>query len=195
VRLVAWRGHAVSVRDATAIIALIALAVVTWYYARSLQGQDEPTATVDAGQTGFYVKSARILGTNPEGHLLYEIESEYAEQLPTEEVEFRNVEIRYSSQSDVPWRLTADRAVIGDDRQKVTLTGHVVAISEVGFEGRVTEIRTPYLELEPETFRAQTDDRVQIRIGARSITATGMRALLQSSELHLLSNVSGKFAP
>ena len=42
---------------------------------------------------------------------------------------------------------------------------------------------------------AETDQRVQIRIGARSLTATGMLASLKDNELQLKSNVSGKFVP
>ena len=57
------------------------------------------------------------------------------------------------------------------------------------------EIRTPYLEFDPDNFRAETDSRVQIRIGSRSLTATGMLALLQEDRLELKSNVSGKFVP
>jgi len=36
---------------------------------------------------------------------------------------------------------------------------------------------------------------VQIRIGARSLTATGMLASLQENRLELKSNVNGKFVP
>jgi len=46
-----------------------------------------------------------------------------------------------------------------------------------------------------DRYVAETDARVQIRIGARSLTATGMRAALQENRLALLSNVSGKFSP
>ena len=42
---------------------------------------------------------------------------------------------------------------------------------------------------------AETTARVQIRIGARSLTATGMLALLKENRLELKSNVSGKFVP
>ena len=62
-------------------------------------------------------------------------------------------------------------------------------------EGQVTEIRAPYLELEPDQSRAETDTRVQIRIGSRSLTATGMLASLRDSRVTLKSNVSGKFVP
>jgi LPS export ABC transporter protein LptC len=146
-------------------------------------------------QNGFYLKSARIFGTAATGELLYEIEAEYAEQMGQGQVEFQNVEINYTAEAGVPWTLNADMALIGDDREVIELSGHVVAVSKEGFSGDVTEIRTSYLELEPEIFRARTDQRVQIRIGARSITATGMLAMLQTNQLKLNSNVSGKFVP
>ena len=44
-------------------------------------------------------------------------------------------------------------------------------------------------------FLAETDERVQIRIGARSLTATGMLASLKDNQVKLKSNVRGKFAP
>ena len=79
------------------------------------------------------------------------------------------------------------------NNQLEILRGHVLAISSNG--DRDTEIRTQYLELDPENYRAETNERVQIRIGARSITATGMVASLQDNHLVLKSNVSGKFVP
>jgi len=75
------------------------------------------------------------------------------------------------------------------------LKGHVRAMSSEGFSGNDTEIRTQYLEIYPEEFLAETDERVQIRIGPRSLTATGMLASLKDNQLKLKSNVRGKFAP
>ena len=146
-------------------------------------------------KNGFYVKSVRILGTADDGRPLYEIAAEFAEQTDINEVELQNVEITYTTAANVPWKLNADKALIGKNRQFVEMSGHVIAISNEGFSGEATEIRTEYMELEPNIFRAQTDDRVQIRIGARSITATGMLAMLQTNQLRLKSNVSGKFVP
>ena len=51
------------------------------------------------------------------------------------------------------------------------------------------------LELSPERYVAETDERVQIRIGARSLTATGMLASLNDNTVELKSNVRGKIAP
>jgi LPS export ABC transporter protein LptC len=77
----------------------------------------------------------------------------------------------------------------------VLFEGHVRAVSSEGFSGSETEIRTQYLEIYPENFLAETDERVQIRIGARSLTATGMLASLKDNQVKLKSNVRGKFAP
>ena len=64
------------------------------------------------------------------------------------------------------------------------LEGHVIATTTQGPSGQETEIRTPYLELEPNLYRAETESRVQIRIGSRSLTATGMLASLQDNRLN-----------
>lgn len=182
-------------RNILSFTLLLIGAAGTWYLAQSLTKDDAPLHKTQMLQNGFYLKSARIFGTAATGELLYEIEAEYAEQMGQGQVEFQNVEINYTAEASVPWTLNADMALIGDDQEVIELSGHVVAVSDEGFSGDVTEIRTSYLELEPEIFRARTDQRVQIRIGARSITATGMLAMLQTNQLQLKSNVSGKFVP
>jgi LPS export ABC transporter protein LptC len=75
------------------------------------------------------------------------------------------------------------------------LRGHVRAVSPQGSPAGDTEIRTQYLELDPQRYVAETDERVQIRIGTRSLTATGMLASLNDNRVELKSNVSGKFVP
>ena len=103
--------------------------------------------------------------------------------------------INYSPASEVPWVVNADFALIHKGERRVRLSGHVRAVSSEGFSGNETEIRTQYLELDPEGYVAETDQRVQIRIGARSLTATGMLASLKENQLELKSNVNGKFVP
>ncbi|MBT8077448.1 MAG: LPS export ABC transporter periplasmic protein LptC, partial [Gammaproteobacteria bacterium] len=160
-----------------------------------LTSVSEPPRNGEPLRSGFYLKSARILGTDDQGKRLYEIEAEYAEQQPNNEIQFDNVQIEYAVDSGIPWTLNADTAIIGKDRKRVRLSGHVIAVSNEGFGGQETEIRTPYLELQPENFVAETDERVQIRIGSRSLTATGMLAMLENNRVQLKSNVSGKFVP
>lgn len=184
-----------SLRNIVIFILLTAGALASWYLARQYQEEDVGDATIDAVHRGYYLKSARILGTGPDGSLLYEIQADHAEQQEDERISFTDVMINYSPQSDVPWVVNADTATMHKDEQRVFLRGHVTAVSRQGFSGTDTEIRTQYLELDPDNYLAETDQRVQIRIGARSLTATGMLASLKENRLELISNVSGKFVP
>ena len=174
---------------------LIAAAIGSWYVARSRGEQDSAARDVDPVHRGFYLKSARILGTGPDGSLLYELHAQHAEEQLDGSIEFSGVRLDYSPETDVPWTVRADSATILPVQQRVQLRGHVRATSSQGFADSDTEIRTQYLELDPQGYVAETDERVQIRIGARSLTATGMLASLNDTRLELKSNVSGKFVP
>jgi len=70
----------VSVRHAIVLIALTAAALASWYLARPGNGDDDTVPSFDATQQGYYLKSARILGTGSDGGLLYELRAEEAQQ-------------------------------------------------------------------------------------------------------------------
>lgn len=182
-------------REALIIAALAVGAMTSWYLGRPPADEGAMAPTVDTTHRGYYLKSARILGTGSDGRLLYELQAREAEQIGQDTIYFTDVHLDYSPQTDIPWRVDADTATIFPAEQRVLLEGHVRAISSEGFEGNDTEIRTQHLVIYPEQFLAETDERVQIRIGERSLTATGMLASLQDNQLKLKSNVRGKFAP
>ncbi len=180
-------------RSIVLIALLTAGALASWYLARSHTADVVSAQAFDKSQYGYYLKQARILGTGEDGSLLYQIEAELAEQQADNRIEFTEVRIRYSPQSSVPWIVNADKATLKEDDPKITLRGHVQIINSGSDDD--TEIRTQYLELDPEQFVADTDSRVQIRIGQRSLTATGMLASLYDDRIELKSNVRGKIAP
>ncbi len=184
-----------SVRFILTIIALALAAVGSWYLANSFRAPEITQTITDTGSGGFYLRAARILGTGNEGELLYEIEADYAEQQENRDIEMQNVHIKYAAGADVPWTINADMATITDEQELLRLSGHVIAVSNEGFSGQITEIRAPRLDIDPNTYRAETDSSVQLRIGSRSLTGTGMLALLQENRLELRANVSGKFVP
>ncbi|MDJ0760273.1 MAG: LPS export ABC transporter periplasmic protein LptC [Woeseiaceae bacterium] len=178
------------------ILAVLAIAAFgSWHLARTNNVDEELEVSREPISRGYYIKSARIFGTDPAGNLVYEIIADRAVQLEDETVAFSDVNIRYAPDSQVPWTVDADEALIDPRKPGIQLSGHVRAISSEGFQGSDTEIRTEYMELDPESYIARTDQRVQIRIGARSLTATGMLASLQENQLELKSNISGKFLP
>jgi LPS export ABC transporter protein LptC len=77
----------------------------------------------------------------------------------------------------------------------VLLEGHVLARSDEGVSGEETELRTNSLVFDPERHVAETDDRIQIRIGERNLAGTGMLAFLKENRVEIRSNVSGRFVP
>ena len=177
------------------LVLLLGAALGSWYLARSkapAYNGELPFASV---HRGYYLKQARILGTAADGTLLYEIEADHAEQQEDDRIEFTTVRIRYSPESDVPWVVNADQATLREGAPRITLSGHVKILNSGETEDEDTEIRTQFLELDPDKFIAQTDQRVQIRFGARSVTATGMLASLNDDRIELKSNVRGKIAP
>lgn len=174
---------------------LLAAAVGSWYIASSLESDTEITETGNAMQQGFYLRDARILGTGESGALMYAITADFAEQQGNEQIEFDRVQIEYTPDSAVPWSVSADKALITGNQEMLTLSGNVVAVSDEGFDGKMTRISTEWLELEPVKYLARTDQRVRISIGERSISAIGMEASLQENRVQLKSNVSGKFVP
>lgn len=184
-----------SARNILLLAVLGVAAIISWFLARPIVDEPAAAAPYDPLHQGYYLRSARIFGTGPDGSALYEILAAYAEQEDDDRISFSDVRISYSPESDVPWTVNADSATISQNERLVTLRGHVRALSSEGFSGNDTEIRTQYLELDPEAYIAETPERVQIRIGQRSLTATGMLASLKENRLELRSNVSGKFVP
>ena len=182
-------------RSVMLLVVLTAGALGSWYLARQNQSSEPEALPYEAEHRGYYLKSARILGTDDDGSLLYEIEAALAEQTAEDQVEFSEVRIRYSPEADIPWVVHADSATLREGSPQIMLRGHVRAIGTRGDNDQDTEIRTQYLELDPERFVAETNERVQIRIGARSLTATGMLASLNDDRIELKSNVRGKIAP
>ena len=174
---------------------LVAAAIGSWYLLQSLTVVEPDEHVRSDFESGYYFKAARILGTGPDGQLLYEIHADQARQKNDQEIAFENVHINYTQSARVPWTIDAESAIITNDQSQIKLSGNVRAISTAGFSGKDTEIRTEYLELEPASFSALTDRRVQIRIGERRLLATGMLASLQENKVELQSNVSGKFLP
>ena len=181
---------------AIALLVLLTVAALgSWYLARDSRDSDADALPYSSDHRGYYLKSARILGTADDGSLLYEIEAAHAEQAAKDRIEFTEVRVRYSPGAEVPWVVRADEATLREGSPRIELRGHVVATGANGDADQDTEIRTQYLELDPERYVAETNERVQIRIGARSLTAKGMLASLNDNKIELKSNVRGKIVP
>lgn len=178
------------------IIAVLSVAAFgSWYLARSDVEDRKSTTPIDHEHVGYYLKQARILGTGESGDLLYEIEAEHAEQRADARIEFTAVQVRYAPQSNVAWTVNANEATLREGSPRIELRGDVRVISDHSNADEATEITTQYLEFDPDRYVAETDQRVQLRFGTRSVTATGMLASLNDDKIELRSNVRGRITP
>ena len=184
-----------SPRLAIALVLLSIAGLGSWYLARDDGGDVAAPSAAVAIHRGYYLEDTRILGTAEDGSLLYEIRAEFAEQQPDQRIRFSSVVIDYTPQSDVPWTIRADTALLSAADNRVLLEGGVLARSDEGVSGEMTELRTNSLIFDPELQVAETDDRIQIRIGERNLSGTGMLAFLKENRVEIRSNVSGRFVP
>ncbi|MDP7661223.1 MAG: LPS export ABC transporter periplasmic protein LptC, partial [Gammaproteobacteria bacterium] len=104
------------------------------------------------------------------------------------------VRINYDPLIEIPWDLRADTGHILPDRNIIRLTGNVI-IRTRGEMQAPTRISTDYLELNTETYIANTDRDVVIDHTNNTLFAKGLRAHLKEERLQLLSDVNGQFIP
>lgn len=184
-----------SPKTLSAIAVLSVAAFGSWYLARSNEGTQSDALAVDHEHIGYYLKQARILGTGENGDLLYEIAAVRAEQQADSRIEFTDIEVRYAPQSSVAWTVNADSATLREGSPQIELRGAVHVKSNHSDAADMTEIRTEYLEFDPDRYVAETDQQVELRFGSRSVTATGMLASLEDDKIELRSNVRGRITP
>ena len=109
-------------------------------------------------------------------------------------IELDVVRITEAPLTEVPGDLRADKGHILADRNIIQLTGNVVARTRGDIQTPIS-ISTEYLELNTDTYVANTDRDVVIEYTNNKILATGLRAWLKEERLQLISNVNGHFIP
>jgi LPS export ABC transporter protein LptC len=190
-------GGIFSLRHTIITVLLAALAVGTWIYTW------EPAATkrsrnvgADDQPLGYYLKGARLLGTDEEGRVAYRILAERLEELPARELlELAGVEIEYRPVDSQPWRMSANSATAPKDASQLDLVGSVELRNEPAPGDEPLLIATETLRFLPDTSSVESDQPVQIRIGDWQLDAIGIRTHLKGDTLELESKVHGRFSP
>lgn len=178
-------------------IVLATLAIATWVYSwqpapdntrRAVREDDQPL--------GYYLKGARLLGTDNEGRVAYRILAERLEERPDREIlELSGVEVDYRPADGPPWRISATAASAPKDGSQLDLEGNVELRNDPAEGEEVVTIATEALRLVPDTSSAESDQAVRIRVGDWQLDAVGLRTHLKGDTLQLESKVHGKFSP
>ena len=144
---------------------------------------------------GYYMKQAELVRTGETGQVLYRVQTDEATQIDEDGIiEMDLVRVSYEPLTEVPWDLRADKGHILPDRNIIQLTGDVVAKTRGETQAPI-RISTDFLELDTDTYIANTDRDVAIDYTNNRIFATGLRAYLKEERLQLISKVNGLFIP
>jgi lipopolysaccharide export system protein LptC len=144
---------------------------------------------------GYYMNRAHLIATGDDGYVLFRASARTASQDFDEgTINLQGVRVTYDPITDIPWTLQANSGKIPPDGNIIQLTGDVVARTKN--DGNTAMIiNTDYLELDTETYVANTEQKVAIEYTSNIVFATGMRAFFKEDRVQLISNVNGKFAP
>ncbi len=175
---------------------LTAIAIATWLYNRPSTTETVGRFRGEAAPLGYYLKGARMLGTDANGRVSYRLVAERLEEKPSDELLLLSgVHMEYLPADDDEWVIVAAAASAPKDASELELKGGVEVRSNPATGVAPTIISAETLRFLPKTSSAETDDEVHIRVGDWQLNATGLRTLLKADTLQLESKVHGKFAP
>jgi LPS export ABC transporter protein LptC len=177
------------------MVVLAAVAAATWLYGRP------PPITRDTGATaesapplGYYLLGARLLGTDEQGRVAYQILADRLEEVPDQQgLKLEGVQVEYRPADAVPWLISAARAEAPKDGSSLELQGNVELRSEPT-EGEPIHIATDALSFVLSTSSAQSESAVRVEVGDWRLDAVGFRTYLKGDSMELESQVHGKFS-
>jgi lipopolysaccharide export system protein LptC len=177
------------------MIVLAVLALATWLYGRE-PGAIQRASLREHGQPlGYYLRGAKILGTDEQGRVAYRIAADRLEELPGEDrLTLDGVQIEYTPDDAEPWSISAAAASAPKDGSELELRGDVTLRNQPA-GGEPTIITTDSLRFFPETSSAEADTPVTLRVGGWQLRAGMLRTHLKGDVVQLESEVHGKFAP
>jgi len=182
-------------RSWTQLILLLVAAVASGVLLmrNSDETQDRPPAARLG--VGYYMTDAELVVTGEDGQTRYRIRTDSAVQdAKAGTISLDKVYVEYDPLSAVPWDLRAKSGHIPPDRNIIQLEGNVIAATRDDNDTPIT-IRTEFLELDTDTYIAETRHEVVIDYATNKVFATGMRAYFKEDRVQLLADVNGSFDP
>lgn len=185
-----------NVRFLILLFLLLAAAGGSWYLTGLSRDKQAPEVTSTPLRSGYYILDAVVRGTDADGYTRYEVRAAEATQaVRNTPIALTRIDVRYAAEPDRPWTIRADAAELDSETGALQMSGNVLARADASDSHLPIELRTETLAFDPDRDQVETPDKVQIRIGEGTLTATGLLASLRDDRIELKSNVSGKFTP
>jgi len=182
------------VRNFLLIVLLGTAAVASWLWSRPTSLEQPRRREGGDTELGYYLRGARLLGTDESGRAAYRILADRLEEHPDQErLLLEHVQVEYHPPGDLPWVITASSGNATRDRSELELKDGVEIRSQPTDGSAPVHVTTPTLRFLPPTSSAESDDRVVIDAGRWHLEGVGLH--LKGDRVELESDVHGKFVP
>lgn len=183
-------------RNTVVMVVLAVLAAATGLVSWQRQATPTPPAVVaDARPLGYYVRDARLVGTDEQGRVTYRILAEKLDELPDQQrLRLEGVSVEYRPMETAAWDISAKVANAPKDHSELELEGDVELRSAPADGSAPVVISTQQLKFWLDTSRAETDEAVDVHVGDWRLAAVGLRTHLKDHTLELESQVHGIFS-
>jgi lipopolysaccharide export system protein LptC len=177
------------------MVVLAAIAVATWLYGRTPAAAPRTLPAEGAQPLGYYLRSARMLGTDEQGRIAYRILADNLEELPEQQrLKLDGVRIEYLPADADRWLISATAGTAPKDGSELELNGDVTLRSEPRDGGKAIVIAADTLRFFPQSSSAESETPVTISVGDWRVEAGRLRTLLKGEVVELESKVHGKFS-
>lgn len=181
-------------RNAFIALALACAAAATWYWSRPPAPAQTQAPTGDGAPLGYYLRGARLMGTDEDGRITYTLAADRVDEQPGQErLELTGVTIDYRPETGVSWEVRAARATAPKSGSDLTLSGNVELRNESAAGRPPTVITADSLRV--TEFVAESPAPIEVRIGDDVLRAVGLRVDLKGDHLQLESEGHGRFVP
>jgi LPS export ABC transporter protein LptC len=181
-------------RGSIALAILLAIAAAALWMFVLREETQAPSPTIEAADLGYYLRDARLVGLDANGHTLYTLRAERIEQRASDgSVSMRQLTVDYAPGSDTPWTAVADTGSIPASADVMELEGNVRLERTGPADAEPLQIDTTELELDVRQRIARTQATVDLVQGNDKLTATGLEADLRGEKLKLGSRVRARF--
>ena len=182
-------------RNAAGIVLLAAAAAASYWWSRPPPAEPAARRGNGAELPGYYLRGARIVGTDEQGRVALEILADSLAELPGQDrLSLDGVRIEYTPADAAPWSISASHAVAPKDHSQVDLEGDVTLRSTPADGKAPIEISTSKLRFVRDESEVSTDQSIELRRGRMSVHGVGLRAHLNAGTLALESKVHGNFS-
>ena len=154
---------------------------------------EQKVAVVDPGAIDFYATKAHSLQFLPDGKLQYDMTSDKVEHLEASDVTLlTNPDLQLFRGAQYPWHVQSLKGEVSPGGTQVELIDSV-RVARTDEKNRTTIITSSRMTVFPQKQYAQTEQDVRIDGAGGVSTGKGMKAYLNDSRIHLLSNVRGQY--